>query len=80
MFNKEVPQFIRAFTHFQLVNSFSNKEQQLFQTIESDTLFDVTFLDFWKPGYIPDQDGYCKVRTCPDCMTGFGLGAATVLK
>ena len=34
---------------------------------------DVLFLDFWKPGDIPDQDGSHKILTCLDCMTGFGI-------
>ena len=46
------------------------------QTIESDNPFDVVFLDFWEPGDIPDQDGYRKILTCLDCMTGFGTGEA----
>ena len=48
--------------------------------IESDTSFDVLFIDFWEPGGIPDRDGYCKILKCLDCMTGFGLGAAIGLK
>ena len=80
MFDKEVDQFIRACSHFQLVNSFSHKAQQLLQTIELDTQFDVVFIGFWEPGDIPDQDGYCKILTCLYCMTGFGLAAATGMK
>ena len=44
--------------------------------IESDTPFDVAFINFWEPGDIPDRDGSCKILTYLDCMTGFGLGAA----
>ena len=45
-------------------------------TVDSNTPFDVVFIDFWGPGDIPDQDGSRKILTCLDCMTGFGLWAA----
>ena len=73
MVNKEVAQFIIACVHCQLVNLCSHKAQQLLQTNYSYTPFDVLFLDFWKPGDIPDQDGSHKILTCLDCMTGFGI-------
>ena len=63
-----------------LVNSCSHKEQQLLQTIKSDTAFDVVFLDFWEPGDIPDQDISRKILTSLDFMTGFGLAEATGMK
>ena len=74
MVNKEVVQFIISCAHCQLVNSLSREAQQLLHTIESDTPFDVVFLDFLEPGDIPDWDGYRKILTCLDCMTGFGIG------
>ena len=77
MLNKEVDQFISARANGQFVNSCSNEAQQFLQTIESDTPFDVAFLDLWETGDIPDQDGSCKILTCLDCMTGFGPGEAT---
>ena len=80
MVNTEVAQFIRAYTHCQLVNSFSNEAQQLLQIIDLDTPFDVVFLEFWEPGDIWDQDGTRKILTCLDCMTGFGLAEATGMK
>ena len=80
MVNTEVGQFIRACSHCQLVNSFSHEAKQFLQTIDSDTPFDVVFLDFWKPGDIPDQEGSIKILTCLDCMTGFGIEAAIGLK
>ena len=80
MVNKEVYQFIRSCAHFQLINSCSHEAQQLLQTIESDTSFDVVFLDFWVPGGITDQDGSRKTLTCLDCMTGFWISAATGMK
>ena len=46
MVNKEVEQFIRACANFQLVNSCSNEAKQWIQTIESDTSFDMVFLEF----------------------------------
>ena len=46
MVNKEVVQFIRAGEYFQLVNSCSNEAQQFLQKIDSDTPFDMVFLDF----------------------------------
>ena len=52
----------------------------MLHTIESDTLFDVVLLDFWEPGGIPDLDGSHKILTRLDFMTGFGIGAAIVLK
>ena len=52
----------------------------MLHTIDSDTSFDVVFLDFWEPGDIPDRDGYCKILTLLDYMTGFGIGLAIRLK
>ena len=52
----------------------------MLQTIESDTPFDVVFIDFWEPGDIPDRYGSCNILTGLYCMTGFGIGAATGLK
>ena len=52
----------------------------MLHTIESDTPFDVVFLEFWEPGYIPDWDISRKILTCMDCMKGFYLGAASGLK
>ena len=51
----------------------------MLHTIESDTLFDVIFIDLWDPGGIPYQYGSRKILTCLDCMPGFGLGAASGL-
>ena len=80
MVNKQVSQLIRTCAHRQQVNSRSHETQQLLQTIESDTLFDVVFLDFWEPGDIPDRDGSRKILTCLDCVTVFRIGASTGLK
>ena len=80
MFNKELAHFIRACAHCQLVNSFSHEAQQLLKTIESDTQFDVVFLDFWESGDIPDRDGFLNILTCLDFMAGFGLGASIGMK
>ena len=80
MVNKDLDQFIRACSHFQLVHLFSHKVKQLLQTIGSDTPFGVVFLDFWGPGGIPDRYGSRKILTCLGCMTGSGLRAATELK
>ena len=80
MVNNEVSKFIRACAHFQLVNACSHEAQQLLQMIDSDTPFDVVFIDFWKPGYILDQNGSLKILTFLDCMKGFGLAAATGTK
>ena len=52
----------------------------MLQTNGSDTPFDVVFLYFWKPGDIPDRDGYFRILTCLDYMTEFGLGEASLLK
>ena len=52
----------------------------MFHTIESDTPFDVVFLDFWGPGYITYWDVSCNILKCLDCMTLFGLGEATGMK
>ena len=46
----------------------------MLHTIESDTPFDVVFIEFWEPGDIPDRDGSRKILTCLDCMTLFSLG------
>ena len=80
MVNKELAQFIRACVHCQLVNSCSHKSQKMLRTIESDTPFDVVFLNFWEIGDIPDRYGYLKILICLDSMTVFGLGAASGLK
>ena len=63
MVSKEAAQFIRAYAYCQLINLFYHEAQQLLQTIESNTTFDVVFLDFWEPGDIPDRDGYRKILT-----------------
>ena len=47
----------------------------MLQKIDSDTPFDVVFLNFWEPGDILDKYGSHKILTCLDCMTGFGIGA-----
>ena len=43
--------------------------------IESDNTFDLVFLDFWEPGYIPYHDVSCNIMTLLECMTGFGTEA-----
>ena len=63
MVNTEVAQFIRACAYFQFVNSCYHKAHQLLQTIESDTPFDVVFLEFWEPGDISYQYGSSKTLT-----------------
>ena len=68
MLNTEVEHFIRACEHYQLVNLCSHEEQQLLQTIDSDTPFDVVFIDFCEPGDIPYQYRYRKILSCLDCM------------
>ena len=52
----------------------------MLHTIESDTPFDVVFLDFWEPGDITDLDGSLNILTCLDFMTIFGLGSAIGMK
>ena len=52
----------------------------MLHAIESDTPCDVVSIDFWDPGDIPDWYGYCKIMTCLDCMTVFGIGSASGLK
>ena len=42
-------------------------------TIDSDTPFDVVFINFWESGEITDQDGSCNIITCLYCTTLFGL-------
>ena len=68
--NNEVAQFITACTHFQLVKSCSHEAHHLIHIIESDTLFDVVFLDFLETGYITYQDGYLNILTFLNFMTG----------
>ena len=65
--------FIKACVFFQLINSCSLETKHMIHIIDSDTLFDVVFLDFWEPGDIPYWGGYCKIITCLDFMTGFGI-------
>ena len=52
----------------------------MLHTIEPDILFDVVFLDFWEPGYIPDRGGSHKIIPCLDCIVGFGVGASIGMK
>ena len=80
MVNKEVAHFIRAYDHCKLLNSCSHEAHQLIQTIDSDTPFDVLFLDFWEPGYILDWDVSHKIITGLYCIIRFGLGAYIGLK
>ena len=75
--NKYLAMFMRACAHCQLVHSCYRQAQQLLQTNESYTPFDVVFLDFWGPGDIPDRGGYRNILTCLDFMIGFGLGVHT---
>ena len=80
MFNKNVYQFIRSCTHFQLVDPFYYDAQKLIRIIESDTPFGVILIDFWGPVDIPYQYGYFIIMTYLDDMTVFGLLSASVLK
>ena len=48
----------------------------MLHNIESDIPFDVSFLDFWETGYIPDMDVSCKIIKCLDFMTVFSIGLA----
>ena len=52
----------------------------MLHVIDSDTPFDVVFLDFSEPGDIIDQYGYRKILTCLDCITVFWISAATGMK
>ena len=45
----------------------------MLHTIDFDTPFDVTLLDFWWTGYVPDRYGYIKILTLLDFMTILGL-------
>ena len=47
-----------------------SKGKTVASKIESDTPFDVAFMDFWGPGDIPYWDGSLKILTCLDFMTG----------
>ena len=78
--NKDVAQFIRSCANFQLLNACYREAHQIFHTIESDTSFEVVFLDFWKAGEIPYQYGYHKIITYLYCITVFEIGASSGLK
>ena len=52
----------------------------MLQNTESDTLFEVVFLDFRRKGDILDWDAPYKILTCLDFMTGFVLGEDHGLK
>ena len=52
----------------------------MLHAIDSATPFDVVFIDFWRPGVIPDRDGYQNILTCLYCMTCFGLRVSSGLK
>ena len=66
MVNKEVAQFIRACTYFQLVNSCSHEAQQLLLTVESDTPFYVVFMEFGNQGTY--QIGIYLARSLHACI------------
>ena len=72
-------QLIIACANCQLVNSYSYEAHHIIYTIDSDTPFDVVFIEFWGPWDIPDQDGYCKIITYLSCMTVFVLAVAVGL-
>ena len=80
MVNKKVDQFIRACTHFQLVNSCFCEAKHMLCKIDYDTPFDVVLLDFCEPKYIPDQDIFHKTLVCQYFMIGFGLLSSSGLK
>ena len=52
----------------------------MLHTIESVTPFDVVFMDFWDPRYIPDLDGSRNNLACLHCMKIFDIISASVLK
>ena len=52
----------------------------MLQTIDSDTPFDMVFIDFWEPGDITDQDVSHKILTCLDCITRSGIVEDSVLE
>ena len=52
----------------------------MLQTIESDTPFDVVFLNFLEPGNIPYWDGPLNILSCLDFMEKLRLGASIGLK
>ena len=69
MVNKELNHLIRACANLQLVNPCSDEAHRMLYTIDSDTPFDVAFIDFWETGDIPDWHVSSKIITFLDCMT-----------
>ena len=47
---------------------------------ESNNSFDLTFLDLWELGYIPDLYRYLKIMKLLDCIEVFDLGEFSVWK
>ena len=68
---------VYACGHYHLANNASHEAQMQLHKLESNTSFDIVFLDVWEPGEVGEKDGSRKVLTCLECMTGFA--AATVL-
>ena len=52
----------------------------MLHAIESDTPFDMIFLDFGEPGGIPDRYVSLNIITCLDFMTVFGVVTAIGVK
>ena len=72
---QDVQEAVKGCAHCHLANATSHEEQLLLDTFPNEALFDVVFLDFWKPGDIVDKHGTRMVLTYVDCMTGFTSAA-----
>ena len=68
---------VSACGHCCLAKNASHEAQMQLHELESNTPFDIVFLDVWEPGKVGEKDGSHKVLTCLECMMGFA--AATVL-
>ena len=64
---------VSACRHCRLANNASHKSQMQLHKLESNTPFDIVFLDVWEPGEVAEKDGSHKVLTCLECMMGFAV-------
>ena len=69
---RDVNALVQACAHCQPGNASSHKAQQMLHFVESDGPFDVMFMDFWKPGDMPDKGGARSLLTCLCELSGFG--------
>jgi hypothetical protein len=63
--------FVKSSAYCHLANATSHEAQSILQAMETQSPFDVLFLDVWTPGDLPAQWGALKVLTCLEGMSSF---------